>query len=104
MLSGARAVVSRRLRPPNSFEPILSLLESRCFESTTFGLTRSQPTSRLLLHASRPRYSNPQLSRLFRNGSPHATFPQTDHSSEGDAATHANASLTDLANSTAAAT
>lgn len=70
---------------PNSFEPILRLLESRCLESTIFGLTRSQPTSRLLLHASRRRYSNPQLSRLFRNASPNATFPQADHSSEADA-------------------
>lgn len=104
MLSGGRAVVSRRLRQPNSFEPILRLLESRYLESTTFGLTRSQPTSRLLLYASRRRYSNPQLSRLFRNASPNATFPRTDYSSEADAATNASASLTDLANSTAAAT
>lgn len=49
----------------------------------TFGLTRSQPMGRLLLHASRRRYSNPQLSKLFRNAPPNATFPQTDHSLDG---------------------
>lgn len=38
---------------------------------------------RLLLHASRRRYSNPRLSKLFRNAPPNATFPQTDHSLDG---------------------
>lgn len=82
---------------------ILRLLESRGLESTILDNAVADDESAVAQHVPW-KYSNPQLSKLFRNASPKATFPRTDHSTESYAATNASASLIDLTDSTAVAT
>lgn len=103
MLSGAQAVFSVCVNQTR-VRQYRSCSNPAVWSPRHFGLTRSQPMFRFLLHASQRGYSNLKLPKVFRNASLNATFPQTDHSRESDAATNASASLIDLTNSTAAAT
>lgn len=80
MLSRARAVSSDRFVNETRLTKLARIprFGDRDIWTNAFAADESA-----LLHGSRRRYSNPQLSKVFRSAPPNATFPQTDHSLDG---------------------